>query len=314
MLSGWGAALLHPNNPHDCMFTIRAFMPEDYAGLVQVHNAIYPLLPASIDDYHRIDRRQSLARWVAVQDGRIVGAAQSMHSTIDHIDVGVAVIPAYTRQGIGSALCDRVMAGVPAWRLLTHCPADHVTFFQRRGFREYLRENDARLDLVKVNPADYDPALARMRGQGIVITTADALKNDSERDRKLYDLATDLFPDVPGQTSPLSYADWLDTFSPDMLPGGYVVAVRGTAYIGQSILQPMRLTDHLHQRLTGVRQAYRRRGVALAMKIHGIRFARASGFRYIVTSMAVGNVPMLALNRRLGFETVSNWVLMEKVP
>lgn len=295
------------------MFTIRAFKPEDYAGLVQVHNAIYPLFPATADDYRRIDRRRSFERCVAVQDGRIVGAAQFMRSATDHIDVGVAVIPAYTRQGIGSALYDRVMAGVPALRLLTYCTEDHKTFFQQRGFREYLRENDARLDLVKVNPADYDPALARMRGQGIVITTADALKNDPERDRKLYDLATELFPDVPGQTSPLSYADWLDTFSPDMLPGGYVVAVRGTTYIGQSILQPMRLTDHLHQRLTGVRRAYRRRGVALAMKVYGIRFARASGFRYVVTSMAVDNQPMLALNRRLGFETLSTWILMEKI-
>ena len=53
--------------------------------------------------------------------------------------------------------------------------------------------------------------------------------------------------------------------------------------------------------ITGVLPAYRGRGIALALKLLAIRAARQDGVRYLRTNNDAENVPMLAVNCRLGY-------------
>jgi GNAT superfamily N-acetyltransferase len=53
---------------------------------------------------------------------------------------------------------------------------------------------------------------------------------------------------------------------------------------------------------TGVRQGYRGRGVATALKVRAIRAARERGVQVLETENAARNAPMLAINRKLGYE------------
>ena len=54
-------------------------------------------------------------------------------------------------------------------------------------------------------------------------------------------------------------------------------------------------------RLLGVRRAYRRRGIATALKVRGILWAKNHGFQGVRTDTDTTNAPMIAINDRLGF-------------
>jgi len=79
------------------------------------------------------------------------------------------------------------------------------------------------------------------------------------------------------------------------------VAVSGGIYIGYSELFAGRQVDTLRQEATAVRRAYRRRRVALALKLRGLAYAQAHGYARVDTGMASNNAAMVALNTRLGF-------------
>ena len=58
----------------------------------------------------------------------------------------------------------------------------------------------------------------------------------------------------------------------------------------------------MYNMFTGVQRAYRGRGIALALKLLTIRCARSFSARYVRTHNDSENGPMLAINRKLGYQ------------
>ncbi len=58
--------------------------------------------------------------------------------------------------------------------------------------------------------------------------------------------------------------------------------------------------------------SYRRRGVALALKLRGLAYAQSRGYVYINTGMASNNEAMVALNTRLGFVPQKAFITFSK--
>jgi GNAT superfamily N-acetyltransferase len=56
-----------------------------------------------------------------------------------------------------------------------------------------------------------------------------------------------------------------------------------------------------HNSLTAVKRAWRRRGVATALKRTQIAAAKEHGFRRLLTESETRNTPMRALNEKLGY-------------
>lgn len=50
-----------------------------------------------------------------------------------------------------------------------------------------------------------------------------------------------------------------------------------------------------------VAPAYRGRGIAVALKLRAIAWARQQGVRWFYTSSETGNGPMIAINKHLGY-------------
>lgn len=58
----------------------------------------------------------------------------------------------------------------------------------------------------------------------------------------------------------------------------------------------------MYNMITGVDRAHRGRGVALALKLLSIEYARRCGADYIRTHNDAENAPILAINRKLGYQ------------
>jgi GNAT superfamily N-acetyltransferase len=63
---------------------------------------------------------------------------------------------------------------------------------------------------------------------------------------------------------------------------------------------------------TGVDRAYRGKGVARALKVRTVEWARQNGVDYIYTGNDEGNKRMLAINVRLGYEPVAASIEVRK--
>lgn len=186
------------------------------------------------------------------------------------------------------------------------------------GYGEILRSYGADLDVTAVDLGAFGDPETKLRAEGVVIHTLAELAGNSDYDPdyldKLYALYLDTNHDVPevGHADTLSRADFgAHLGRDDALPEAYHVAVSGGIYSGYSELFAGRQVDTLRQETTAVRRAYRRRGMALALK--GLTYAQAHGYARVDTGMASNNAAMVALNTRLGFVPERAYLTFRKV-
>ena len=186
---------------------------------------------------------------------------------------------------------------------------------EKRGFKEVFRETPLLLDVATFDPAPYAALEAALRAQGVEIKTVHDLMGDPNRNRKLYDVYWETFKDVPqeGVVTPMPVDEWvrwaLDY--PGLSHDGYFVAVCGEDYVGLGEFARKPDTDVLQAGLTGVKRAFRSKGIALAIQVRAIAFARQSGCSCIETSTSITNVPMRNLYAQLGFVRQPDWLQME---
>jgi GNAT superfamily N-acetyltransferase len=111
-------------------------------------------------------------------------------------------------------------------------------------------------------------------------------------------------PDIDPFTA-MPYDDFLKTYitAPYVIPDAFFLAKDGDRYVGTSQLwSSEEEPDILHQELTGVIPEYRGKGVAMALKLKTVEYARANGKREIRTWNDTLNRPMLRINEAMGFQ------------
>jgi mycothiol synthase len=64
--------------------------------------------------------------------------------------------------------------------------------------------------------------------------------------------------------------------------------------------------------LTGVGRPYRRQGIALALKLQGIIYAKEHAYPTITTTVDSSNLASLSINERVGFVKWRTWVVFAK--
>ncbi len=80
-----------------------------------------------------------------------------------------------------------------------------------------------------------------------------------------------------------------------------MLARDGDAWIGMSATPDRRSSGFVLHEMTGVRAAYRGRGVAIAMKVLGVGLAGLCGVGRVRTVHHPANVRAIAVNRTLGY-------------
>ena len=313
---------------------IRIFTADDYPAAVNIHNSlniVWPEQPRTPEGWAEADRNQNpkckYKRWVVVKDGDVVGFGSYGQNIFEYhphrFNVNIEVSPNYQRQGFGAALYDRIMADLQPFDphvlradAFTNLPQG-FPFLKKRGFYEAFRETPVHLDITSFDPSPYADLEAKLHEKGVVIKTLREMESDPDRDRKIHALYWEAFEDVPQedfQVEKRDFDDWVKwgLNDPTILPDAYFIAVRGDEYVGLRELGKRPDGNALLGGLLGVRRAYRKQGIGLAMQLRGIAYAREHGYPELKTCTAVHNFPMQALFNKLGYTRDPEWLQCQK--
>ena len=312
---------------------IRDFQPEDYRAIVEIGNLLYPEHPETVEelrywDEHFDRSRYVDRRYVAVDPGTNAVVASGHYNHMpwafhpQRFWMWIGVHPGRHRQGIGGAMFDRILEDL--WRrdaislkasARENMP-ESLAFLQRRGFREVMRAWESRFDLTTFDPARFAEE-AKVPPSIQIVTLADEMARDPESLRRVYDLVNIVAPDAPRTDpyTPPGFEMFRDDVlgSPGALPEAFLLAKDGASYVGESDLRRSdAMPGELITGFTGVLREYRGRGIALALKLRAIEYARGHGYRRIRTWNSTLNAPMLGINVKLGFVKQPAWIHFEK--
>jgi GNAT superfamily N-acetyltransferase len=235
--------------------------------------------------------------------------------------------PRFQQQGTGSALYSRLIQHAEGqWSAeVIRCETREnrprsLSFLERRGFGLRNRRWEARLLLERAHLERLAEAQRRLADQGVrVVTMADEQRRGSEQMvRDLFELEQRAARDEPGYDPEGAMqfdqfvANELDQAS--RVDDGSFLAYDGSRLVGVSRLmrEPSEPTS-LNVGFTGTDPDYRGRGVAMALKLRTLEYARERGFEQIRTQNDALNVGMLHINDELGFEREPAWLVYERM-
>lgn len=316
--------------------TIRPFDGE-YEALIAIQKAIDPDESGDVAGWRFQDESWPKEKYFRLRlvaqtpDGQIVGWGQVQHMRWqfhpDKYGLDLDVHPAHQRRGIGTALFQALLAplrerGAACVRTaVKESRGKGIDFVTHRDFVEIQRYWESRLDVAGFDFVAFSTAENRAAEQGIRITTlAAALAAHGEDEamlRGVYEMDQAAFVDVPfpDPPTPAPYDEWrMDVLkSPNSLHDAFFLALDGERYVGISnMFKNPEYPDVLHQGFTGVIPAYRGKGVAMALKMQTVKYARDHHYREIRTGNNTRNRPMLRINEAMGFVKQPVWVEYEK--
>ncbi len=270
---------------------------------LDVYNAVWPHDAVTMDEVSVYEAGAlGFADLLARLDGRAVGSAHGALTPQrpDEVRVLLTVLGDARGRGVGSALYERMSdwARERGIESLEATVADNdpesLAFAHRRGFVEHKREGGLVLDLTRTEPPAVEPP------PGIELVLWD---ERPELARGVYEVQVEAFRDIPGSEDRLAepFDSWLARDS--RAAAHTFVAVAGDEVVGFAKLGPTRarpkVADH---HLTAVTRAWRRRGVARALKAAQLAWAKEHGFEQLQTRNELRNEPMRRLNEELGYE------------
>ena len=297
----------------------------DYQSLADISNAVWPDRPSVPQGAKESDKRRDpkyyWRRLVAESDGEIVASVAYGESDWTHVPgkffISMQVRPDHQRKGIGTALYDHVMndlAGRGPTIFESHAREDKqegMSFLEKRGFKRTMRDQVSELLVADFDPAPFAWTAGLKEKTGVEIrTVAELTADEVDWKEEMWELEHQLLQDVPTDdpVTKQPFEQWLKWLThPSFIPEAYFIAIRDGRFVGvTSLWQSVAEKDKLHTELTGVVRGLRRKGIATALKVRAIEFARDRGARVVRTDNEENN-PMYDLNVRLGFKPIPAW-------
>ena len=277
----------------------------DMPSVSAIHRQAHPTDPGDPDYLaYRVDTSPPEARRidiVAVVDDEIVGYAFTHLDTEADLPgatiAQVMVAERHRGRGVGRALAarlaphwQRVGSSVVVGRVVIH---DSMLFVLRQRFAPSSQQHVSRRELSQPIQVPDAPAGVTLNGPA------------DDGFRGMYHVHTavtdDIYPDTTRYTPP-PFEVWRDKTAADPLLDldSSIVAFSdgrpaALSWISRSQHQAWSI-------LTGVAPEFRGTGLGYLVKAESLRRARAAGVTEVFTANSDGNAPMLAINRRLGYE------------
>ena len=271
---------------------------EDEQLGLDVYNAVWPHDRVGIDEERSyrasmLDHVDLLARIDGAVGGSALGAIQPQWP--EFVFALVTVLPEHRGRGAGTGLYEAISGWArerdldTIQTIVADDDAESLAFAQRRGFAEESREKGVSLDLTRIEPPTVEPP------DGVEIVT---WAERPELSRGMYEVLLEAAPDIPSSeeeaTEPFEH--WLAhdmQGGPGDRPEATFIALAGDEVIGYAkfsltAAQP----TTAHHDLTGVKRAWRSRGVARALKATQIAWAKANGYEELRTRNDERNAPI----------------------
>jgi mycothiol synthase len=272
----------------------------DLEAMIAVRTASDPdRPPPRIENLrHNLSAEEGLVFLVARLDGAPVACGFVYPDVPEYAEAHLVVVPDARNRGIGTAMLAEVgalarAAGKDALQgEARESDEESRAHFERRGYRVVGGEKAVALDLSTID----EPVPTAPPGVHIVCR-ADRM----DRVDDLYPVGADAAEDIPGSPGRPTYEQWraIDVDRPTRDPELFFIALVGDEPIGYATMDNFG-TD-AHHGLTAVARAWRRRGVATALKQAQIAKAKRAGFRRLVTASEERNAPMRKLNEKVGY-------------
>ncbi len=308
--------------------TLRDLNEADLPALADLVNQVYvePMGLSQLRDwYSRQPEGQIRRSQVAVDAaGQMIGYNLLQHEAWEEdglFYVEVIVEPEQQGQGIGSYLYDDAMTAVSTLggkRLKGDVRDDRpewLRFAQNRGFtiRRHLFEST--IDLSAFDERPFTGLVESVEETGIRFFSLADVDDTEEARRKLYAVNTAVSADSPGSDGGFpSFEEFNQMFNTAswFRPEGQILAADGDEYVGLAAVGYFEDENYMYNNITGVLPAYRGRKIAQALKLLTIRYAKAFGAATIRTSNDSENAPMLAINRKLGYQPQPGTYLLHR--
>ncbi len=308
--------------------TIRPFnkTDEEYRAVVDISNANWPDELSAPESWQHRDKHRNpkylFRRVVGESDGKVVAFSSYGESEWAYVPgkyfISVDVHPDHQRKGYGAAMYDHVAADLAERDPLFFTAdtredkPDFIRFLEKRGFVRQMRYPVSYLFVNKFDFAKFGGIEKHVAEQGIeIVNVPDLPARDPDWERNWYELENECWLDVPLPEPPTkaSFEQFASRFdSPNYDAKAHFIAIDGDRYVGLTGMWISIAEKHkLYTGLTGVVRSHRRKGVATALKLHGIRFAREYGATIVETDNEENN-PMFGLNQMLGFEAQPAWL------
>jgi GNAT superfamily N-acetyltransferase len=301
--------------------TLRPRVPGDDAGIVEIYTRQEADSEPLTIALYRAEQAEKVAdrqgeQWVAVETSRVVGVGSlapawwtgrpgiyAVHIRIDQN---------HWRRGIGTRLYGLLrsrLIALGATRLVSWVRVDAANgrrFAARHGFRETGEVVEQyRLHVPEANAEAYGGLEERLRRGGLRIASLAELGTEDELFLRALQRLWASSGDEPPDPERLrgSFPAWRREVlqAAGLSPETHWVALDGERPVGMTFLKQLS-EDAAENDYTGVAPTHRGRGIAPALKLRAIAWARQHGVRWFYTSSEIGNTRMIAINRRLGYQ------------
>ena len=317
------------------MIEIRPFekTEDNYVAYVALLNGIWPDYVWTLDevryDVENPSEGSFVERYLLLIDGEIAGyGSYNRVKAADRKDIysiDINVLPAFQQRGIGRrfyAFALEQLAEVAPQPAVLRAETREdklgaLVWLDKLGYQFLMRYPISYLYVDKFDPTPFAGIADKMVREEIEIKPFEELRaNDPEADYKYWELVElHLEPDVPSpdkhQTQPFEEAKTKLFGHPAFRPEGNFIALHHGDYVGMSSLWGRDDPEKTIVGLTGTKRDFRRKGIALALKLRTIEWAKSEGYKVIETDNEENN-PMFDLNVKLGFEKQPGWVGYEK--
>jgi mycothiol synthase len=288
--------------------SVREIDATELPRLVAVRNAVRADDPIFADDLVDWRRQAEDMTWIVAVDDHGADAGAGLGLVGWHSRPGTATawawtLPAARGQGVGQELYTELLrwAGergcIEVETSVAEDDPDSLAWVDRRGFREIGRELRVSLDLRAIEAPAIDPP------EGIEIV---AWGERPDLAQGMYGVFVEADPDVPGsdgiEIPP--FETWLanDMQGASDRPEAVFVALAADEVVGYAKLSiPSPPTGAAWHDLTGVKRAWRGRGIGGALKRTQIRWAKEHGYERLTTMNEERNAPIRKLNERYGY-------------
>ncbi len=308
--------------------TYRPLNPDtDYPRLAEIITAYQgePVMTAAMLRQQDVQRPSDQIRTqqVAVDErNRVVGVASAMQPAwrpAGHFQMSVLVDAPYRKCGIGTALYTNVLQFAhehEASRLFGTVRDDQpgaLRFAEQRSYAIDRHIFGSMLNVAAFDEAAFSGVIEGVEATGIRFTDLPQIGDTPEHRRKVYALLRLTDADVPGrdQLPDIPFERFQHDLyeAPGALADGTILALDGERWVGLTALA--RIQDDTYQHyITGVERAYRGRNIALAIKLLAVRWARRHGIARLYVTNDEANVPMLAINRKMGYQPLPGLYIM----